>query len=500
MKIIGNSRSIFFLLLLAFILVLIPACGTDEPEVTLVPVVEEPANDEEPVEQVIDGALPELVWSVPHDNTIHSIAVEPDGETIAVGEFKVTYIHLLADGSLIEVIVHDHTVEDLEFSPDGSIIGAGQGYHGIVLTNIFDGTELMTLQHGHNSRLAFSPDGVHLATGDRNGIIWLWRLDDGSQVSTLEAPEVAEKTLQNRWVVSIDYHPSGEFLASTHSDGTVYFWNIEEERIISTLKLNNDPFSFSPDGAVMAGAVSSDGKHLVRLWTVDGADQLTDLPDPGETLDLAFSPDSGLLAVASYGRPTVMNSQSATTIWDVSTGKLLYTLDHTFVDSDWPLVLTFTPDGGHLAVARYDGTLELWRLPGADPLVAPLRDMRKPPPLPSDVLFDFDSTELKLAAGAELEEFAEALYAEFPEAKITFIGHTDSRGGAAYNMQLSINRALAVKEWFENWAERNGVTGWALLVDGRGCTELRVPDTNVEGTFLEDAGSVNRRVEIEVVD
>ncbi|MGI5907818.1 MAG: OmpA family protein [Christensenellales bacterium] len=124
--------------------------------------------------------------------------------------------------------------------------------------------------------------------------------------------------------------------------------------------------------------------------------------------------------------------------------------------------------------------------------------MRVPPPLPSDVLFDTGSAKLKEAANAELESFANELYASFTKAKITFIGHTDSRGDANSNLQLSLDRATAIKNWFQTWADEKGIDGWTLLVDGKGETELKAPDTNVEGTFLEDAGALNRRVEIEI--
>jgi outer membrane protein OmpA-like peptidoglycan-associated protein len=63
---------------------------------------------------------------------------------------------------------------------------------------------------------------------------------------------------------------------------------------------------------------------------------------------------------------------------------------------------------------------------------------------------------------------------------------------------LSLDRATAIKNWFQTWADEKGIDGWTLLVDGKGKTELKAPDTNVEGTFLEDAGALNRRVEIKI--
>jgi outer membrane protein OmpA-like peptidoglycan-associated protein len=149
-------------------------------------------------------------------------------------------------------------------------------------------------------------------------------------------------------------------------------------------------------------------------------------------------------------------------------------------------------------VVRNDGPLEMWRLPGAEPLPEPEIDIKEPPPLPSDVLFDTGSSELKAGADPVLEEFAQNLDAAIDNAIITFIGHTDSRGDAASNLQLSIDRATAVKEWFEVWAQDNGIEDWEFLVDGMGDTELKVPDVDAEGNFREEAGRLNRRVEIEI--
>ena len=499
------KRLKFFIPLLILVLTItfIPACQAAEPEVKEEPVIEEPEVTEEPIveeettaeepeEEAVEGE-PELVWSETYDNKLASLAMAPDGESVVVGEYLTTYTHLLYDGLLVDVNTYRHTVEDIDFSPDGLIMGAGLTNYGAVLTNTVDGTEIFQLHGGYNNRLAFSPDGEYIATGNRDGVVWLWQLDDGEQVAALEKPEAG-------WVQAIDYHPSGNMLAVTHFDCTVNIWDLEEGRVVHTMQLDvgegscglsANAFRFSPDDKVMAGAVKEAGDQVIRLWSVDGADQLADLPVPERVRDLDFSPDGTLLVVAS---------RLATTIWDIPTKTLLYTLDQTFdtLASDSPVAVAITPDGGHIAVVRNNGMLELWRLPGAEPIAAPPVDMSEPPPLPSDVLFDTGSAELKATADTVLEELAADLYAALPEATITFIGHTDSRGESGYNLQLSIDRATAVKAWFENWANENGVDGWELLVDGRGDTELKVPDVDAEGTFLEEAGSLNRRVEIEV--
>ena len=461
------------------------------------------AGEPKPAQESVEGLVetkdpeieeePELVWSHKHENNIHSVATS--GETVAVGEYKVTYIHHLSDGSLMDVLIHEHAVEDTEFSADGTVLGAGQGYYGVLLSELTDNAEPQTVGSGHSSRLAFSPDGLYIATGNRDGVVWIWELDGLTQTAALENPDVANKAVTNRWLLAIDYHPSGKLLAATHIDGTIYIWDIGKKEIVQSLQYGadvtaNNTFRFSPNGSEMACAVKDSGEHLIRLITVDDGDAIRDIVVPERVMNLNFSPDGRLLAVAS---------RQATTIWDVTSGELIYTLNQTITPPDnTPIALTFTPDGGHLAVARWDGTIELWRLPGAEP-IAPLPvDMRVPPPLPGDVLFDTGSAELKQEAFVELEALAEELYANFTKATITFVGHTDSRGDAQSNLQLSIDRAQAIKDWFQSWADENGASEWVLLVDGKGETELKVPDVDVEDNFLEDAGALNRRVEIEI--
>lgn len=507
-----KTRRLILILLLVFAFALATACAgepqpTQESDVDLTQeTTEKPVETKEVVDTSQETTQepletekpeldeqPELVWSHKHENNIHSVATSD--ETVAVGEYKVTYIHHLSDGSLMDLLIHEHAVEDTAFSADGTILGAGQGYYGVLLSELTDTAEPQTVGDGHNSRLAFSPDGLHLATGNRDGIVWIWELDGLTQTAVLENPDLASKGVTEKWLLAIDYHPSGELLAATHTDGTIYIWDLEKKEVIQSLEHDadvtaNNTFRFSPKGSEMACAVRDGGEHLIRLMSVDDGNMIRDMVVPERVMNLNFSPDGGLLAVAS---------RQATTIWDVSSGELIYTLDQTITPPDnTPIALTFTPDGGHLAVACWNGTIELWRLPGAEPIAPPPVDIRMPPPLPGDVLFDTGSAALKQEAFVELEALAEELYANFTKATMTFVGHTDSRGDAQSNLQLSSDRAQAIKDWFQNWADEKEGNEWVLLVDGKGDSDLKVPDVDFEGNFLKDAGALNRRVEIEI--
>ena len=360
-----KTRHLTLILLLVFVFALATGCAGKPKSAHESGVVDTSETTEDPVETK-DPEIeeePELVWSHKHEDKIYSVVTF--GETVAVGELEVVHIHHLSDGSLMDVLTHQHAVEDMEFSADGTVLGAGQGYYGVQLTELTDNAEPLTVGSGYNSRLAFSPDGLHIATGNRDGVVWIWELDGLTQTATLENPDLENKAFLDKMLVTIDYHPSGKLLATTYLDDTIYIWDIEKKEVIQSLQYGadataNGTFRFSPNGSEMAYAVKDSGEQLIRLITVDGGDAISDIVVPERVMDLNFSPDGRLLAVASY---------QATTIWDVTSGELIYTLNQTITPPDnMPTALTFTPDGGHLAVVRWDETIELWRLPGAEPI------------------------------------------------------------------------------------------------------------------------------------
>ena len=66
----------------------------------------------------------------------------------------------------------------------------------------------------------------------------------------------------------------------------------------------------------------------------------------------------------------------------------------------------------------------------------------------SEVLFDFDSAEIKPGGRSELARVAGVLN-KYPQTTILVEGHTDQTGTEEYNLRLSERRALAVKEALE---------------------------------------------------
>jgi len=105
--------------------------------------------------------------------------------------------------------------------------------------------------------------------------------------------------------------------------------------------------------------------------------------------------------------------------------------------------------------------------------------------LPSEVLFDFDSAAIKPAFVPALQRVAGALR-EYDRTVVYIVGHTDSVGSDAYNLDLSVRRAESVAGFLAS----SGVSDNRLRTEGRGKREPVASNATPEGRQL------NRRVEI----
>jgi outer membrane protein OmpA-like peptidoglycan-associated protein len=114
--------------------------------------------------------------------------------------------------------------------------------------------------------------------------------------------------------------------------------------------------------------------------------------------------------------------------------------------------------------------------------------------LSGDVLFDYDKATLKPAAEEALKKVAVVL-SQFPESMVTVEGFTDAKGSKSFNMQLSQERANAVKDW----VVRNGnVPAGNITARGFGEQNPVAPNTNPDGSDNPAGRALNRRVSIVV--
>ncbi len=107
-----------------------------------------------------------------------------------------------------------------------------------------------------------------------------------------------------------------------------------------------------------------------------------------------------------------------------------------------------------------------------------------------NIYFDFDKTVLKDASFTELNKL-EKMLSENPNASIGIVGHTDNIGKESYNVKLSKQRALAVK----NFLVKKGVDTRRVTADGMGSKKPMASNDDEK-----DGRELNRRVEMVVLD
>jgi outer membrane protein OmpA-like peptidoglycan-associated protein len=100
-----------------------------------------------------------------------------------------------------------------------------------------------------------------------------------------------------------------------------------------------------------------------------------------------------------------------------------------------------------------------------------------------EAYFDYDSSQLKPGAYAELRRISDVL-AKYPQTTLEVGGHTDTRGSESYNQALSERRARAVADELI----RNGIPAQRIRIVGYG--ETRPISSN---------DATNRRVEILII-
>jgi outer membrane protein OmpA-like peptidoglycan-associated protein len=113
--------------------------------------------------------------------------------------------------------------------------------------------------------------------------------------------------------------------------------------------------------------------------------------------------------------------------------------------------------------------------------------------LAADVLFDFDKSTIKPEAASALHNVAEIIKDKGKGRSVRIDGHTDSKGGDAYNQKLSERRAASVKQWL---VEKEGLNTIKMSTQGFGAKRPVAPNSKPDGSDDPEGRQKNRRVEI----
>lgn len=112
--------------------------------------------------------------------------------------------------------------------------------------------------------------------------------------------------------------------------------------------------------------------------------------------------------------------------------------------------------------------------------------------LAGDVLFDFDSVQIRPEAARQLAKVAHVIR-DRATGRVEVIGHTDAKGSEDYNKKLSQQRAISVMRWLNT---KEGIPAEIMVGKGKGSSKPIAHNTMPDGSDNPEGRAKNRRVEI----
>jgi WD40 repeat protein/class 3 adenylate cyclase len=360
------------------------------------------------VGMVFDVATGEFAFDLRgHSYSVNSVSWSPDGRWIATGSGDASA--RIWDGETgkleSELVGHTGTLVTVDWAPDSRrLVTAGSdGTAKVWAVSKVEGRELLTLsaqQTRSGTFAAFSPDGTHVITGDTaiTAIkIWDVTLSGDAEVANLPTDYLAP--------VDVAYLSDGRIVAPIESD-SVAIWGATGDRL-ATLGPGGEPsepvwriavtadgsrvatvrnfsgivtvwdvetaeevfeMDVEPNSEISALDWSSDGEHLV-VASFDGSASVLDrngrrltvleevAGNPRDYLEgVAFSPDGRWIATAAG--VDLRPGQSHVALWDRERERVVRTIKP--IGATW---VEFDPSGSKLAVARFDGVVEIFTVP-----------------------------------------------------------------------------------------------------------------------------------------
>ena len=306
------------------------------------------------------------VWDLTNQATIaaqplaiitggHSVAVSPDGTTLATGgdDGNVRLWDAATQQEIGAPMSSDLTpVEAVAFSPDGMTVAAASSDGMVQLWNVATQQEIgapMTADSAAVRALAFSPDGKFLAAGGDDGNVRLWDVATQSQAGATMVTGAP--------VAALSFNAGGTTLATAESDGATELWAFAtQQQTGAALAAQGagsvSALAFSPGASVLA---TGDGNGSVELWNPVGFHQSSAPIATGTPESPAAAGGHPPAVLSRGGVLAVSDSHGRVRLWNALTRR---PIGPSIASHHAVTGLALSPDGKVLAVTA-DG-LQLW--------------------------------------------------------------------------------------------------------------------------------------------
>ncbi|RPI78817.1 MAG: hypothetical protein EHM41_24395, partial [Chloroflexi bacterium] len=328
------------------------------------------------------------------DSVVMSLAVSPDGQTLAAGScgkevqndckqgevrlWQLAPQYSLGTATGMPMTGFEDYASQLYFSPDGKTLASSDG-RSTILWDVTNDQPLEEVLDSQTYRMtftaAFSPDGQKVAW-NLNNDVGLWDLRNGEPISLTMTGHTSE-------LETMTFSTDGKTLLTASENKTVIRWDAQTGEMVDQPIVGHELY------LLQLSVISIEGQR-VAYTNADGTISIVDLTTGQPVISpilyknpnaLAFSTDGKILAASRCEQKEDNQClHSAIRLWDTRTGEQGILPDFSLAGNQ--TVMAFSSNKKELAAAAGDGKIVVWDLSA----VAPVSETLSGPAFPVTAL------------------------------------------------------------------------------------------------------------------
>ncbi|MEE9302212.1 MAG: WD40 repeat domain-containing protein, partial [Thiotrichaceae bacterium] len=304
-------------------------------------------------------------FQLSHGGSIDKIVHAENSKYVLTANGAIVHVWNTSTGQKIAQFKHDNSVTSMALSPDGkqlvSVSSDGSGISLGKIAQVWDvdsQEEIFQLIHdGGINDVSFSADNHRVLTGSRDKTARLWNSQTGKEIIRLtHNDEVGQAKFSNdgaRIAAVVEY--------SSSSPQETHVWDVASKRLLARIQGIQDELAFSPDSHLLAMTNWSSKMRIIDPASAQREHLKIALADWPSSMVL--SPDGKRVAIIQsnqnlwMGRSTTGKyKEDAVIILDLSETQRMIKIPHLHA----VYAIAFSPDGSRVITAGADEAAKVW--------------------------------------------------------------------------------------------------------------------------------------------